>query len=210
MQIRKKAPPGTYTAKEPVNVAGMRISQKVYRLHGFLKYYLLFFTLLFSFLLAAAILAIGWSLVTGRPGVWLVAIEPVICASVIIAFAWLCYRVWSLRLEFSSDGVTLNSPFFSIYAPWENIVAFDKDARAPVYKGSYGAFIYKEPALLYVPLRKGKEEQITVVQIPRLRARTNPDLIAYLSHYLPLLPEVFPEKELTTLLSAGTNKTGEN
>ncbi len=108
MRTRKKAPVGTDTAKEPINVAGMRIPQKIYRLHGFLKYYLLFFILLSSFLLAANILAISWALVTGRPGVWLVVIETAICVSLIIAFTWLCYRIWSLRLEFSSDGVTLN------------------------------------------------------------------------------------------------------
>lgn len=129
----------------------------------------------------------------------------VICSSLFIFAAWFFNQLWSQRLEFSPEGITLVSLFFCIYAPWENIETFDKDAQAPIARGSYGAFVYKKPALLYVPVREGKEKNLTVVQISRSRARTNPDLILYLTHNLPLLPEVFPKEELDRLLTTASN-----
>ena len=195
--------------KEPINIAGMLIPQKVYRLHGFHKYLILSISLLCLFMVAATTTEIIWVLASGwRGGVWLEVVIIAICSSLIIFAVWFFYRVWSQRLEFSSEGITFTSLFFCIYAPWENIEAFDKDARAPIGSGSYGAFVYKKPALLYVPIRKGKEKNLTVVQIPRSRARTNPDLILYLAHCLPLMPEVFPREELATLLSTVTSKNG--
>lgn len=151
--------------------------------------------------LPLAIIATGcvWWAIVGGP-VWIV-ILPVLYG---LFFVRVIRTTWSQRLEFSADGVTLHHYFYQIYAPWTNIAGYDKDARRPHIPRNappfYGGFVYKEPALLYTSIRKGKEEQTTVVQIPKLRARTNPELVAYLSHYFPIFPEMFPEKDLPLLI----------
>lgn len=194
---------------EPINIAGMQVPQKIYRLHGFHKYFTLCISLFGLFMIAVLTTTIIWGLANGwRGGIWLEVIIIFIYLSLLIFAIWFFNRLWGQRLEFSPEGITLISFFFCVYAPWENIEAFDKNAQIPIDRGSYGAFVYKKPARLYIPVREGKEKNLTVVQVSRSRARTNPDLILYLTHNLPLLPEVFPRKELDGLLLTVVNKDG--
>lgn len=199
----------SYPTSQPIiNVAGMQLPQKVYRLPAYDRCAFLFGLIFILAFLAAFAVA---SFIPDGLTIWArITFAAMVVVSLVI-IGWMSWRMWSQRLEFSADGILLDAFFCRIYAPWANIVGFEKQAKFPHYnRQSYGGFVYKEPALLYVPLRLGKEEQRTVVQIPRLRARTNPNIVAYLSHYLPIFPEFFPEKDLPLLQPMKRTTTDEH
>ncbi|HVB22092.1 MAG TPA: hypothetical protein VNG51_09130 [Ktedonobacteraceae bacterium] len=184
--------------KGHINFAQLHLPQKIYPLRERVSLSIVYGLMC----LPLALIAIGcvWWAITGGP-MWIL-ILPLLYS---LFFVWIFRTTWSRRLEFSADGVTLYHYFYQIYAPWTNIIGYDKHTRRPHIPRRtppfYGGFVYKEPALLYTSIRRGKEKQRTVVQIPRLRAQTNPELVAYLSHYFPIFPGMFPEKDLPLLLS---------
>ncbi|HVB72561.1 MAG: hypothetical protein WCD86_18125 [Ktedonobacteraceae bacterium] len=192
--MRKKKKTGTI--EESIKVAGVCLPRKVYPLRAYKKSLFLFPMLLVLPFLAVFVVA---SLIPDELELWARVLFVAWVALSMVALGWVFFRGWTQRLEFSDDGVTLYYGFYRIYTPWTNIAGYDQNALYPYGRRSYGSFVYKEPASLYIPLKKGKKEHCTVVQIPRLRARTNPELVAYLSHYLPLFREMFPEKELPLL-----------
>ena len=191
--------------KAPINVAGMLIPQKIYRVRNSFKSLLVL--LLFGIVIISLISVsplIWESLHSGLDWIWVVA---VIIDVLLITFGvWVFSRAWNQHLEFTSAGITSYFLFFRIYAPWDNIAAFDGNLLLPIAHGSRGAFIYKNPAQLYVPIRKGKKEHLTVVQLPRWRSRTNPELTEYLTHYLPVFLEAVPNGEIMADLGINRDK----
>jgi hypothetical protein len=194
--MREKKKTGTIEAS--INVAGVHLSRKVYPLRAYKRSLFLFPMLLILPFFAVFVVA---SLIPDGLELWVRVTFIAWIALSLVVLGWVFFRGWTQRLEFSDDGVTLYYGFYRIYAPWTNIAGYDNNALYPYGRRTYGSFVYKEPASLYAPLKKGKKEHCTVVQIPRLRARTNPELVAYLSHYLPIFLEMFPENDLPLLLS---------
>lgn len=207
--IRKKEQ-SAFVKQDFINVAGLQLPQKIYPWSGFDKYIILFG--LGSMGLVFVVVAVGFlgvAITEPQIPLWSKGIVVIMAPLFLLMYSRVFRHYLRQRFEISAEGLTLFFVSFAIYAPWENILAYDPHAHYPgKLQCRYGGFVYKESALLSTSVKQGKAKGRTVVQMSRILSSFHPEIIDYLSHYFPLLLEFLPEKEYERWFGSTSQEQG--